>query len=238
MNWKRLLAYITGSVDQELLLRNEFLVPDNRILKNQLKGRVQLTDLERISLAEIGKRLGRRALEEVAQIVRPETILGWHRKLIARKFDGSKQRTPVGRPATGQTIEELVLQFAQENRSWGYRRIVGALSNLGYEISHHTVANVLKWHGLTPAPERGKKTPYCPKTRVLPWILENPAVSSTDLAPSRGRNPGQIAPKIRSSASEPSSVFPHLLSRLAQPQPAERHRISPGESSSPNGTTG
>ena len=81
MNWKRLLAYITGSVDQELLLRNEFLVTENRILKNQIKGRLQLTDLERISLAEIGKRLGRMALEEVAQVVRPETILGWHRKL-------------------------------------------------------------------------------------------------------------------------------------------------------------
>ena len=158
MNWKRLLAYITGSVDHELLLRNEFLATENRILRNQIKGRVPLTDLERISLAEIGKRLGRRALEEVAQIVRPETILGWHRKLIARKFDGSKQRTPVGRPATGQTIEELVLQFAQENRSWGYRRIVSVLSNLGHEISHQTVANVLKRHGLVPAPERGKKT--------------------------------------------------------------------------------
>jgi len=158
MNWKRLLAYITGSVDQELLLRNEFLVTENRILKNQIKGRLQLTDLERISLAEIGKRLGRMALAEVAQIVRPETILGWHRKLIAKKFDGSKQRTSIGRPATGQTIEELVLQLARENRSWGYRRIVGALSNLGHEISHQTVANVLQPQGLAPAPERGKKT--------------------------------------------------------------------------------
>src|ERR1035441_7289366 len=100
------------------------------------------------------------ALQEVAQMVRPETILGWHRKLIARKFDGSKQRTSVGRPATGQTIEELVLQLAQENRSWGYRRIVGALSNLGYAISHQTVANMLQRHGLAPAPERGKKTPW------------------------------------------------------------------------------
>src|ERR1035441_8176194 len=83
-----------------------------------------------------------------------------------------------------------------------------------------------------------RRNPVLSENSRLPWILENPAVSSTDLAPSRGRNPGQIAPKIRSSASEPSSVFPHLLSRLAQPQPAERHRISPGESSSPNGTTG
>ena len=68
MNWKRLLAYITGSVDQELLLRNEFLLTENRILKNQIKGRLQLTDLERISLAEIAKRLGRMGLEEVAQM--------------------------------------------------------------------------------------------------------------------------------------------------------------------------
>src|SRR6266404_300067 len=76
MNWKRLLAYITGSVDQEILLRNEYLVTENRILKNQLKGPLQLTDPERISLAEVGKRLGRMVLAEVAQIVRPETILG------------------------------------------------------------------------------------------------------------------------------------------------------------------
>ena len=158
MNWKRLLAYITGSVDQELLLRNEFLVTENRILKNQLKRRLRLTDLKRISLAEIGTRLGRRALEEVAQIVRPETILGWHRGLIARKVDGTKQRKSVGRPATGRTTEDLILQFAQDNRGWGYRRIVGALSNLGYETSHQTVANILKRQGLGPAPERRKKT--------------------------------------------------------------------------------
>jgi hypothetical protein len=84
MNWKRLLAHITGSFDQELLLRNEYLATENRILRNQLKGRLQLTDPERMSLAEFGKRLGLRALEDVAQIVRPENILGWHRKLIAR----------------------------------------------------------------------------------------------------------------------------------------------------------
>jgi len=75
MSWKRLLTYITGSVDQELLLRNEYLATENRILKNQIKGRLLLSDPERISLAEIGKRLGRKALEEVAQIVQPETIL-------------------------------------------------------------------------------------------------------------------------------------------------------------------
>ena len=96
MNWKRLLAYITGSVDQELLLHNEYLAAENRILRNQLKGRLRLADDERITLAEIGKRLGRKALAEVAQIVRPETILAWHRRLIAKKFDGSKNRSTFG----------------------------------------------------------------------------------------------------------------------------------------------
>ena len=155
-----MLAYISGSVDQELLLRNEYLVKENQILKNQIKGRLQLTDPERISLAEIGQRLGRKALEEVAQIVRPETILGWHRKLVAMKFDGSKGRSSVGRALTAQAIEEMVLKFAQDNRSWGYRRIVGALSNLGHEISHQTVANILKRHGLLPAPDREKRTTW------------------------------------------------------------------------------
>ena len=131
MIWKRLLTYITGSVEQELLLRNEYLATENRILKNQIKGRLRLTDPERIGLAQVGKRLGRKALEDVAQIVRPETILAWHRKLIAHKFDGSKKRSSMNGGLPGKTIEDLVLQFARENGSWGYRRIVGALSNLG-----------------------------------------------------------------------------------------------------------
>jgi putative transposase len=152
-----MLSYISGSVDQELLLRNEYLATENRILKNQIKGRLRLTDPERISLAEIGQRLCRKALEEVAQIVRPETILGWHRKLIAMKFDGSKNRSAVGRAPTAPIVEELVLRFARENRSWGYRRIVGAVSNVGHEVSHQTVANILKRHDLAPAPERGKR---------------------------------------------------------------------------------
>ncbi len=73
---------------------NEYLVAENRILRNQIKGRILLTDPERISLAEIAKRLGRKAREDVAQIVRPETILGWHRRLIAKKFDGSPRFGP------------------------------------------------------------------------------------------------------------------------------------------------
>jgi putative transposase len=92
MDWARLLAYITGTVDQELLLRNEYLTPENRILKAQIKTRLQLSDAESATLAEIGHRLGRKGLKEVAATAKPDTILGWYRKLIANKFDGSKSR--------------------------------------------------------------------------------------------------------------------------------------------------
>src|SRR5438445_13452768 len=83
MDWKTLLAYSTGTVDQELLLRNEYLVTENRILRNQLKGRIRLSDGERKTLAVIGQKLGKQALKEVARIVKPDTILGWHRTLVA-----------------------------------------------------------------------------------------------------------------------------------------------------------
>jgi hypothetical protein len=98
VEWKRLLAYITGSVDQELLLRNEYLVTENRMLRQQIRGRMRLTDAERQTLAELGKKLGRHALEEVDSIVTPDTLLAWHRKFVAQKFDGSQQRKPPGRP--------------------------------------------------------------------------------------------------------------------------------------------
>jgi hypothetical protein len=98
MDWKSFLAYITGSVDQELLVRNAYIVTENRVLRNQIKGRIRLTDGERKTLAEIGKQLSKHALAEVATIVRPETILAWHRKLVAQKCDGSQQRKALGRP--------------------------------------------------------------------------------------------------------------------------------------------
>ena len=98
MDWKHLFAYITGTVDQELLLRNEYLVTENRMLRNQIIGRIRLTNGERKALAEIGQKLGKQALKDVATIVKPDTILGWHRKLVAQKFDGSQQRQSPGHP--------------------------------------------------------------------------------------------------------------------------------------------
>lgn len=99
MDWKTLLACITGSVEEQLLLRNEYVLEENRILRNQIAGRVQLTDPERRTLAEIGKQPGQQALEEVA------TILAWHRKLVAQKFDGSAQRKSVDDPGSTKRLK-------------------------------------------------------------------------------------------------------------------------------------
>jgi transposase InsO family protein len=111
-------------------------------------------------LAEIGKQLGKQALAEVATMVKPDTILAWYRKLAAQKFDGSQHRKAPGRPRIDQELEALVVRMARENRSWGYDRIAGALIHLGYTISDQTVGNILKRHGLLPAPERQTTTTW------------------------------------------------------------------------------
>ena len=154
--WVRLLAYVTGSVNQELLLRNEYLAAENRILRAKLPSRLRLSNPERITLAEIGKRLGRRGLREVACVAKPDTILAWYRKLIAEKFDGSRHRHYPGRPRVEPEVEKLTVRKAKENSGWGYDRIVGALANLGYRLSDQTVKNILHRHGIAPAPKRNQ----------------------------------------------------------------------------------
>ena len=139
-SWVRLLTYITGLVNQELLLQNEYLAAENRILRAQLPVRLHLSDLERTTLAEIGKRLGRKALAQIACVAKPDTILAWYRKLIAQKFDGSRRRSYPGRPRIDPRLEALIIRMAQENGRWGYDRIAGALANLGYHVSDQTVA--------------------------------------------------------------------------------------------------
>src|SRR5262245_58174127 len=160
MDWKTLLVYITGSVDQELLLRNEYLLMENRILRHQITGRLRLSDGERKALAELGKKLGKQVLEEVASLVKPDTILAWYRQLIAQKFEGSPQRQARGRPKINQELEALVVRMAQQNRRWGYARIAGALAHLGYTISDQTVGNILKCHAIPPASERNRTTTW------------------------------------------------------------------------------
>jgi putative transposase len=186
MDWARILAYVTGTVDQELLARIEYLAAENRILKAQLKGRLKLSDAERATLAEIGHRLGRKILAEVATVARPDTILAWYRKLMARKFDGSKARRSPGRPRIKREVEQLIVRMAKENDDWGYDRIVGALANLGYQVCDQTVGNVLQRHGLLPAPERKRTTTWATFIRIHLALLAGTDFFTAEVLTLRG----------------------------------------------------
>src|SRR6266852_6055961 len=154
------LIAVAGWMNQHQLHIIDYLREENRVLREQLGGRrVRLNDDQRRRLAAKAKGLGRKLLAEVATIVTWETLLAWDRKLIAQKYDGSAQRGP-GRPRTAGEIEALVLRMAEENRDWGYRRIQGALSNLGHKMARSTIADILKRHGAEPAAERKKKTTW------------------------------------------------------------------------------
>ena len=158
--FRLLLISLAGWLNQQQQDVIDYLQEENRVLREQLGDRrLRLNDDQRRRLAVKAKKLGRRVLHELATLVTPETLLVWHRKFIARKYDGSKQRGP-GRPRTPNEIQLLVVRMATENRDWGYRRIEGALANLGHEVARSTVANILKEHGLEPAPERNRKTTW------------------------------------------------------------------------------
>jgi putative transposase len=130
------------------------------VLRQQLgKKRLRLNDDQRRRFAVKAKKPGWRVLHELTTIVTPETLLAWHRKLIAKKYGGSKRRGP-GRPRVQDEIQQLVVRMATENRDWGYRRIQGVLANLGHELARSTIADILKEHGLEPAPERTRKTTW------------------------------------------------------------------------------
>ena len=131
------------------------------MMKAQGKKRILLKDDQRRLLAVKGKSLGRKALMELTTIVTPDTIMRWHRTLVAQKWDYSdrKNKQP-GRPRIRQVIVDLILRFAKDNPTWGYDRIQGALANIGYDISDTTVGNVLKQHGIEPAPDRKRQTTW------------------------------------------------------------------------------
>ena len=160
MDWQQLLAYITDAVDQELLLRNAYLVTENRVLRHQITGRVRLSDGERTTLAESGKKLGKQALTEVATLGKPATILAWHRQLVAQKCNGSQQRQSPGRPTIDEALETLIVRIAREHRSWGYDRIAGARANPGHSSSDQAVGDLRKRRGISPAPERKTTTTW------------------------------------------------------------------------------
>ena len=138
----------------------DYLQEEVRVLKEALgQKKPRFNDTQRIRLAAKAKRVKFGKLKEIARIVTPQTLLSWHRELVAKKYDSSPRRRR-GRPTTSEEITQLVVRMATDNERWGYTRIRDALMNLGHEVSRDTVANILRCHGIEPAPERGKKTPW------------------------------------------------------------------------------
>jgi putative transposase len=135
----------------------EYLKAVNSALLERLgKERLRFTNAERRKLAVLGKKLGRKALAEVATIATPETILRWYRNLVAKKYDGSARREP-GRPRTAAEIVRLLVEMATRNTGWGYTRLRGALRNVGYAVGRNTIKRILKEQGIDPAPLRRRR---------------------------------------------------------------------------------
>ena len=138
------------------------------------------------SLQGIAHCLGRKALEDVANVVKPDTLLGCYRRLIARKYDGSKSRRYPGRPRIDDEIEQWVVRMDNENSDWGYDRIVGAMANLGYRLSDQTVGNILHRNGISPAPARKRTTTWADFIRVHMAVLAGTDFSSVEVLTLRG----------------------------------------------------
>ena len=160
--WQLLVFILAGWIQRQQQAIIEFQNEQIKtLLERQGKKRIWLTDDQRRRLAVKGKALGRKALSEITTIVTPDTILRWHRQLVAAKWDYSQKRQKQpGRPPVRDEITQLILRMAGENPGWGYDRIQGALANLGHIVSDTTVGNVLKANGIEPAPQRQRKTSW------------------------------------------------------------------------------
>jgi transposase InsO family protein len=152
-----LIGLVAGWLQRHQQQVITYLLEENCVLKAQLGSRrLCLTDTERRRLAALAHPLGRKRLKDIATIATPDTLLRWYKHLIAQKFDGSRSHRPLGRPRVAEEVEQLVVRMAEENATWGYRRIQGALANVGHAIDKLTVRNILRRHHLEPAPQRRK----------------------------------------------------------------------------------
>jgi hypothetical protein len=148
---------LAGWLNREQQRLIEYLQAENRILR-ELNGpkRLRYSDQQRRLLAEKAQAAGRKLLATIETVVTPDTLLRWHRELIARKF--THPRHSPGRPKTPQETAALVIRLARENPAAGYDRLQGMLANLGHRLSDNTVKNILAGQGLEPAPRRTRQT--------------------------------------------------------------------------------
>ncbi|MDB4640825.1 helix-turn-helix domain-containing protein, partial [Pirellulaceae bacterium] len=142
--WQLMLMFLASRVNRQQQEVIEYLRTENAVLKAKFgTKRILLNNDQRRRLAVKGKTLGRKFLDEIGTLFTPDTILRWHRKLLAAKWDYSDRKKKQGRPRIRQVIVDLTLQFAKENPTWGCDRIQGELAKVGYQICDSTVANIL-----------------------------------------------------------------------------------------------
>jgi putative transposase len=160
--WQLLFVILAGWVNRQQQQVIDYLRTENQVLREKIgKRRILLDDDQRRRLAVKGKVLGRKLLTQVGTLVTPDTILRWHHLLVAKKWDYSacRKKGP-GRPALSDEIRNLVVRLARENSRWGYDRIQSTLANLGLDLSDTSVGNILKAHGIEPAPQRKRQTTW------------------------------------------------------------------------------
>jgi hypothetical protein len=192
------LALVAGHVDEELLLRNEYLAAENEILRSKIRGRVPMTDHERIRLAKLGKRLGRKAPKDIAAIVTPETVTAWYRRLVAKEYDGSKNRGP-GRPRIDPEVDKLIVRMRDGEPVLGLR-------------SHRGRPFQPRPHSLRRDRRPGASTPRHPSRR---WTKAQNAVGRFHRrSPRRDRPWSPIRPKA--ALVLPSTTAPQGLAKKAQ----------------------
>lgn len=171
-----LVAAFAGWIQREQQAAIAYLQAENKVLRQHVPGkRLLLTDDQRRLLAVKGKLLGRKLLAEFGTLFSPDTILGWHRKLVAQKWTHARKSSPVGRPLMDAELIALVVKFSKENPTWGYDRIAGALANLGEKVSASTIAHVLREAGIEPAPDR-ERSPRWKEFLAVHWD----AIAATD----------------------------------------------------------
>ena len=156
--WTMLLMMLAGWLNRHQQDVIEYLREENKILREKLgTKRILLNDNQKMRLSRLAKKLGRKVLSEACCAFSPDTVLKWHRTLIARKYDGSGNRK-LGRKRITAELEDLIIMLARKNKTWGSRRIKGALKHLGFKVCHTTIDNVLLRNGYDPSPDRGRKT--------------------------------------------------------------------------------
>jgi putative transposase len=153
MNHRLFLLLIAALLDPDKRKLIELYESQLDALRSQIPGRLRFTQSQKARMAEAARALGRKALRELSTIVTPDTLFRWYKESVRQKWDYSNKRRP-GRPNTKAEIERFIIQFAQENKDWGYTRLRDALKENGFTVCRNTVKNILKKHGITPAPKR------------------------------------------------------------------------------------